>query len=175
MRTYIDQLCDDSGCLLEDLPNIKRLAVRTLNVTASPTAKYVATVSVIPRVANRSRAMSRCQSTEALLSIATRLRIGEAMEADQIWQQKWSRRTQISVLRLCLASQALPLPSHLAATCWSIVLAASLPVLVSCHGVCWWHIINLPWHRVTSNEDKFVLWKMIIVGCQVSCVKYIYY
>ena len=88
MRTYIDQLCDDSGCLLEDLPNIKQLAVRTLNATASPTAKYVATVSVIPRVANRSRAMSRCQSTEALLSIATRLRIGEAMEADQIWQQK---------------------------------------------------------------------------------------
>ena len=36
------------------------LAVMILNVTASPIAKYVAAVSVIPYAADRSGMMSRC-------------------------------------------------------------------------------------------------------------------
>ena len=91
------------------------------------------------------------------------------------WQQKWSRRTQISVLRLL-----------------STITSTSFAFISSCHllnshisslFLCWFHvlafdddiIINLPWHRVTSNEDNRVLWKVIIVGCQVACVKHIYY
>ena len=72
----------------------------------------------------------------------------------------------------CLQSQALHLPSPLSTTCWIIISAASC-----CVGFMSWSLMMTSlsiYLAQGSNDDTLVLWKVIIVGCQVSCVKHYY-
>ena len=93
------------------------LHVMNRNVTASPMAKYIASVSVISCAPNRCGIMSRYFSTLALVSITARLRIDETNKADQSWNTTLSScilfLVTVSIIHPIFIKPFLWIPEHI--------------------------------------------------------------